>query len=129
MTTHTRYIYVVFLVTAALMGWALASAAEAVLLNMDGVEDFAVAGLLPLSTIIGGVGAIVSMFALLKNVRAVTYTNEVIGELVKVTWPTREETTNNSIVVIVVTVIFSGSLAIYDWVWAQVTERFLFGLS
>ena len=86
-------------------------------------------GLLPLSKVIGAASAVLTVFALLKNVRAVQYTNEVIGELVKVTWPTREETTNNSIVVVLVTIIFSGSLAIYDYVWAQVTEKFLFSLS
>ena len=54
------------------------------------------------------------------------YTDEVIGELVKVTWPSREETTNNSMVVIVASLIFAGSLALFDYVWAQITEIFLF---
>lgn len=129
MSAYTRYIYVVFISIGLLVGWAVASAAGAIMLNMDAGVEIVLGGVLPLSKLIGAASALLTVFVLLKNVRAVQYTNEVIGELVKVTWPTREETTNNSIVVVLVTIVFSGSLAIYDYVWAQVTEKFLFSLS
>ena len=75
-----------------------------------------------------GLGA-VCFFGLLKWRTAVDYTNECVIELVKVTWPDREETTNSSMVVIVASLIFAGSLALFDYVWSQVTEIFLFSAS
>jgi len=129
LSSYTRYIYVVFITIGLLVGWAMASASGAIILNLDAGVEIILGGVFPLSNLIGAASAVLTVFLLLKNNRAVQHTNEVIGELVKVTWPTREETTNNSIVVVLVTIVFSGSLAMYDYVWAQVTEKFLFSLS
>jgi preprotein translocase subunit SecE len=48
------------------------------------------------------------------------YFNETIGELRKVTWPTRRETTNLTIVVLIVTLAMSGILGILDYIFTQV---------
>jgi len=47
------------------------------------------------------------------------YFNETIGELRKVSWPTRREATNLTIIVIVVTVAMSLLLGFLDFVFAQ----------
>ena len=123
--SNARYIYLTFLLAGACTGLAVRSMAVAILLSM-GAADTVVGGLLPLSTIIGFVSAILTFFVMLKVPVVVQYTDECISELVKVTWPDREETTNNSMVVIVATLIFSGSLAAFDFVWAKVTDLFIF---
>ena len=99
-----------------------------VLLHL-GKADSLVGGVIALSSLIAiGLGA-VCFFGLLKWRTAVDFTNECVIELVKVTWPDREETTNSSMVVIVASLIFAGSLALFDYVWSQVTEIFLFSAS
>lgn len=123
--SNARYIYLTFLLAGACAGLAFRSGAVAILLSM-GAADTVVGGIMPLSTVIGLVGAVLTFFVMLKLPLVVQYTDECISELVKVTWPDREETTNNSMVVIVATLIFSGSLAAFDFVWAKVTDLFIF---
>ena len=47
------------------------------------------------------------------------YINETIGELRKVSWPTRKEATNLTIVVLVVTVFMSLLLGLLDFIYQQ----------
>jgi preprotein translocase SecE subunit len=122
---NTRYITLSFIAFAVVFGLVARSASVDVLLWV-GKADTMVAGMMPMSDVIGLSTGVLSFFGALKWRKAVTYTDEVIAELVKVTWPDREETTNNSMVVIVASLIFAGSLAIFDYVWAQITEIFLF---
>jgi preprotein translocase subunit SecE len=48
------------------------------------------------------------------------YLNETIGELRKVTWPTRKEATNLTIVVIIVSLSMSAFLGILDYIYTQI---------
>lgn len=47
------------------------------------------------------------------------YFNETVGELRKVTWPTRKEATNLTIVVLIVVFSMSFVLGILDFVFSQ----------
>lgn len=47
------------------------------------------------------------------------YLNETIGELRKVSWPTRKEATNLTLVVIVVTVVMSMLLGLLDFIYSK----------
>jgi preprotein translocase subunit SecE len=47
------------------------------------------------------------------------YFNETIGELRKVSWPTRKEATNLTIIVIVVTLSVSAFLGILDFIFSR----------
>ncbi|MCB9555879.1 MAG: preprotein translocase subunit SecE [Deltaproteobacteria bacterium] len=46
---------------------------------------------------------------------------EVIGELTKVTWPSRKDTSAATVVVIVTVIIFSAFLGLFDMVWSWAT--------
>ncbi len=48
MSSYTRYIYVVFIAIGLLVGWAVSSAAAAIMLNMDAGVEIMLGGLLPL---------------------------------------------------------------------------------
>lgn len=48
------------------------------------------------------------------------YINETIGELRKVSWPTRKEATNLTIIVIVVTVGMGLFLGLFDFIYSKV---------
>ena len=47
------------------------------------------------------------------------YFNETIGELRKVSWPTRKEATNLTIVVLIVTLSMSALLGFLDYIFTQ----------
>jgi len=51
--------------------------------------------------------------------------NEVVDELAKVTWPTREETGSATVVVIVTVVVCSAYLGVFDAVWLSLTNWIL----
>lgn len=121
----SRYVYLAFMLVALGLGLAGASAALAVMTG-SGQPDHLVGGVVALSTLIGVAFGVAVFFILLRNTRAVTFTNEAIGELVKVTWPSREETITSATVVVVVSTIFSGALALFDFAWARITELFLY---
>jgi preprotein translocase SecE subunit len=50
---------------------------------------------------------------------------EVVEELTKVTWPSREETGNATVVVIVTVVICAAFLGVFDAVWLWLTDWLL----
>jgi len=47
------------------------------------------------------------------------YFNETVGELRKVSWPTRKEAANLTLVVIVVTIAMSVLLGLLDFIYSQ----------
>jgi preprotein translocase subunit SecE len=53
------------------------------------------------------------------------FTQEVLAEFRKVTWPTRQELVNSTVVVIVVTVVLAFFLGMVDIVLARVVEWIL----
>ncbi len=122
--SNARYIYLTFLSCGFCVALVSRAAVVQILLSMGAADRMI--GVLPLSTVIALLAGAVTFIVMLKMPLTAGYTDQVISELVKVTWPDREETTNQSIVVIVATLIFSGSLAAFDFVWAKVTDLFIF---
>jgi preprotein translocase subunit SecE len=54
------------------------------------------------------------------------FTDEVVGELARVTWPTRDETVRASVTVIFTTIFSASLLAAYDFLWKNIADYFLF---
>ena len=79
-----------------------------------------------LSTAISVVAGVITIVALIRNPTAVSFTDEVVDELGKVTWPTRDETVRASTTVVVTTLFTAAVLGAYDYVWKQVADLFLF---
>ena len=57
--------------------------------------------------------------------KMITYYREIVTELGKVSWPTREQLRASTIVVLVVTAIFAVFIGSFDWVLSQVVQWFL----
>jgi len=114
----------VFLAGATVLGFTCHSVAVDVLARMD-IGDPVLAGF-SLSAGISVAAALVTFFVLLRHERAYLYTDEVVGELRKVTWPVREETVRSTAVVLGFTAVMASSLALYDYLWATVTGIVLF---
>lgn len=50
------------------------------------------------------------------------FSNEVVVEMKKVSWPTKEQLKESTIVVIVVTAIITTVVSIMDWVFTSVMK-------
>ncbi len=76
-----------------------------------------------LAALVFGIGLYV---ALMRNTTVMQFSDEVIEELNKVTWPEKEETVNSTVVVVGVTLFIAAALGLYDYVWAEVTQMVLY---
>jgi preprotein translocase subunit SecE len=79
----------------------------------------------PDPTIVSGTSALIGMvgaFALYRHPRVYEMAHEVVSELSKVTWPTRDETYYSTVVVIVTSVIAALYTGIFDAVWSAFTD-------
>ena len=122
---NQRYITLTFLCAAALVGITVRSAVvEAIAIG--GWADPLFLNLIQLSVLIAFASGLASFFVMLRNKQAVSFVDEVVVECRKVFWPDREETINSTTIVIVSCFIITGSLAMFDFIWAKVTGIFLF---
>lgn len=121
---NQRYILLSLMVIAAVIGVTSSSIAGDVLARVDS-GDPVFMGLAASAWI--GVATTLTLFAgLLRTPRVYVFTDEVVTELRRVTWPTQEETVRSSTVVVVFTVILAAVLAVYDYVWVTITRAVLF---
>ena len=110
-----RWVQYVFVVTGLFFLWFLDKLVTLVWSNFAEPPATAITGI---AAVIGLGGAI----ALYRNERIHTLVTEVVTELAKVTWPTREETYVSTIVVIVTSLIAAAVVGAFDFVWSFVTD-------
>ena len=122
---HQRFVVLSFIATAVLVGVS----AQAALVSGFGqfaVPDTRVLGLVNLSTVLAVGLSALTVMVLIRNEQAVQFTDEVVEELSKVTWPTRDETVRASTTVVVTTLFTAAVLGGYDYLWKQVADLVLF---
>lgn len=88
--------------------------------------DSRVLGVLNTSSALAVASGAITFVALIRNTKAMRFTDEVVGELYKVTWPTREEAVRASTTVVLTTLFTAGLLAIYDFIWKNLADLILF---
>lgn len=57
-----------------------------------------------------------------RNARVQVLANDVVGELAKVSWPTRQETTTSALVVIITSIIAAVIVGSFDTIWSAITD-------
>ena len=122
---NQKYIVMSFLGAAALVGITVRGLAVPLLAQLE-VGDPLVFDLINATSLGGIVTGVLTFLILNRHPLVVKFTNEVITELRKVTWPDREETVRSTTVVIGTTVFVAVMLAIYDYAWAEITSVLLF---
>lgn len=121
---NQRAVAVLFIIGGVLAGVFFRSLSVAVMAYAV-LEDRLIAGI-AVSTIVGVVAGVVTLLVLLRNQAASTFTDSVVSELKRVTWPTREETISNTGIVVGATLFFAALLSTYDFLWAKLTGLFLY---
>ncbi len=120
-----RYVLLAFIVGSILVGLTLQSAIVSAFAQFA-VPDNRIAGLLTTSTALSVVGGGLTFFILIRTRRALTFSSEVVGELLRVTWPSRDETVRASTTVVLTTLFTAALLALYDFTWKNLADLFLF---
>jgi preprotein translocase SecE subunit len=124
-----RYVIVLFVIGSVMLGTALRAASDSLFEQLAIQNASWLGDSIQTSGLVGLVGAAVTFFALLRNRDAVTFVGEVVGELAKVTWPSREEAVRATSTVIFTTLFMAVVIGVFDLVWKNVAEYFLFGQS
>ena len=119
-TQNQKWVSVSFLSVAILVAYMLFAA----VLKLSGIFDFeAKVHNFELIARLGSIAIGLAIFiGLYKWNSANQFMNEVVDELVQVTWPSRKETLSSTWVVIIFVIVMSGVLSIIDWVWTTLVQ-------
>ncbi len=133
---HQRWIVLSFVIAAGLvfvtMDAALASAFAQFGLEDQKFTQLALGGRgnpgslsITTTSVLAFLGGATTFIALIRNKKAVAFTDEVVDELSKVTWPTKDETIRATTTVVVTTAIVAALLGVYDFMWKNVADAVL----
>lgn len=123
--SHQRFVILVFVLGSAFLTSVLQAGVSSLFLQMAW-EDTRYFGLMSTSSAVAFAAGIGSFFALIRTPVALRFTDEVVGELRKVTWPTRDEAFQATSTVIFTAVFVAAIVGVYDFVWKKMADFFLF---
>lgn len=122
---RSRYVLLTFIAAGILAGWLVQAMAVSLLAQLE-YPDTRLLGVLAVSSVSGLVAGAATFFALLSNQDAKRFTDEVVGELARVTWPTRDETLRATTTVVITTLLVAMLLGVYDLIWKNLADLVLF---
>ena len=111
----TRWVQSTFMVFALVLFWLLDKA-------INEAWGYFADPNTTVASIAAAVVAGTSVLAAYRNARVQVVANDVVGELAKVSWPTREETTASALVVIVTSIIAAVIVGSFDTIWSAITD-------
>jgi preprotein translocase subunit SecE len=111
----TRWVQMAFVAFWLLLVWVLDKVVTIVWDKFSEPQPLVVtAGAL----VVGGAVAL----TLYRNEKVHRIANEVVGELAKVTWPSRKETQVATVVVIITSLIAAAIIGVFDATWSWLTD-------
>ena len=122
---NQKYIIMTFLSAGVLMGFSVRGLAIPLLARME-VNDPMLLDVVNATSLGGIVIGVLTFLVLNRHPLVVRFTDEVVSELRRVTWPDREETIRSTTVVIGTTLFVALMLALYDYAWGTITKVLLF---
>lgn len=125
MKSNQRYILLTFLAVAVAVGFSARGLAGPIMAALE-VSDPRLFGVIDGSSLLGAAIGIATFLVFMRSITTVHFTDEVVTELRKVTWPDREDTIRSTIVVVFTSLFFALMLAGFDWLWGSLTSAFLF---
>ena len=111
----TRYVHILFIAGGGLIAWLAYNVINNVWARFSPDPSFPL--LFSISLLVGGGTAF--YFWRQENTRQLA--QETVGELSRVTWPTRPELGAATVVVIVTSIVMSIVLGLFDFLWSWVT--------
>jgi preprotein translocase subunit SecE len=118
----TKYVHVMFLVGALIIGWLLTNIITSIWASLN----LAIAAVSPPSelaaVVVGGIIAVGGAYYLWRHPKVNRLAVEIVSELSKVTWPNRKELSASTVVVIILSIIAAVILGLFDFFWAWVTD-------
>ncbi len=118
----------IFFAAATLLAWVIFARVFAAVFALANQRDAHILGKqFTTSTLLAAGTALALLFWAARHPKLRPLGHEVADELLKVTWPTWEETRNNAKVTVAVTVIVACILWVFDQVFGNLTSALLGG--
>lgn len=112
-----KYVHIIFFVGFAILGWLLLRILDSIWTAIPSLPYNELASHVVAVAIAAGIAVYCWRH---QELNRLVY--EIVGELSKVTWPTRNETYASTVVVIITSCIAAMILGIFDFFWAWVTD-------
>ena len=125
---YYRFVVLVHAMVAILLGVSAKAGISSALIEF-GVSDTAIGGVVTASGIAALLLAIVEFVVVMRTVSVLTFTDEVLAEIMRVTWPTRDESFRAASTVIMTVSIMAMVISCYDLLWKQLANLILFNHS
>jgi preprotein translocase subunit SecE len=123
---NQRYIVLAFVTFAIVLGAAVHGIAVPLVARFNLSDPEIIPGIANATALVSiGLG-ITTFIVLMRMPTVISYTDEVIAELRKVVWPTRDETVRNATIVLGTVLVLSLILGAYDYIWGAITKVFLY---
>lgn len=122
--SRQRYVLLSFFLLAVVVGFTLDTALASGFAQF-GLADNRIGGVLSTTSALALAGAVVTLVGLVRSSRAMAFWSEVVGELLRVTWPSRDEAARAATTVIATSLFASAVLAVYDFVWFNLAKLVL----
>jgi preprotein translocase SecE subunit len=120
-----RYVLLVFVFVAIAVGLTVQAAVVSAFAQFA-YPDNRLLGFVSTSSAVSLVSGAVSFAVLLRNRMAMTFTGEVVTELLRVTWPSREEAVRAATTVVLTALFVAAMLAVFDFTWKNLADLILF---
>ena len=118
MGSDRKWIYLTYLALAGLCAWVL----NKVLLVAVGylrVRNPMILGVLPATAVISIAAMALAAYFYFRQPKVNTFSEEVVSEVKKVTWPARKTTSLSTVVVLITVMVMAVILGFYDWICAK----------
>jgi preprotein translocase SecE subunit len=122
--SRQRYVLLSFFLLALVVGFSLDAALSSAFAQF-GFADNRIGGVLSTTSALAVTGAGLTLVILLRNKAAMTFWTEVVGEMLRVTWPSREESVKAATTVVGTTLFAATVLAVYDYLWFNLAKLVL----
>lgn len=123
-----RYVVLIHAVGAILLGMSIRAGLVSAVAQF-GLVDTQIAGLVNATTIAAVAGAGLELAFALRSVPLLTFTDEVLAEVSRVTWPTRDEAVRAATTVVMTVALMATVISLYDLLWKQLADLILFNQS
>jgi preprotein translocase subunit SecE len=122
--SRQRYVLLSFFLLAVVVGYTVDAAATSAFAQF-GFPDNRIAGVLSTTSALAIVSGAITLGGLVRSRSALAFWGEVVGELLRVTWPSRDESVRASTTVVATTLFAAAVLAVYDFIWFNLAKLVL----
>ena len=118
MGSEKKWIYLSYITATLLLSWVLDKTLK-LIAGMANLSNPMFMGVVRMSTVVSFVAMSIAAYFYFRQPKVDAFSQDVVQEVKKVTWPARTNVYKSTIVVVIGVVIIAVILALFDWICAS----------